>query len=83
MRFALLEAKLALANIVRRYILHPSTKTVEPYILDPKSGISYVKDGLFVQLEKRNIEIDEFYVVDWKKKNLKLKFNSYLWITTY
>ena len=83
MRFALLEAKLALANIVRRYILHPSTRMVEPYILDPKSGISYVKDGLFVQLEKRNIEIDEFYVVDWKKKNLKLKFNSYLWITTY
>ena len=73
MRFALLEAKLALANIVRRYILHPSTKTVEPYILDPKSGISYVKDGLFVQLDKRNIEIDEFYVVDWKKKEFKTK----------
>ena len=64
MRFALLEAKLALANIVRRYVLLPSTKTVEPYILDPKLAISYVKNGLFVQLEKRNTEIEEYFIVD-------------------
>nr|AKH03523.1 cytochrome P450 3026D3 [Paracyclopina nana] len=53
MRFALLEAKLALANIIRRYNLHPSEKTKEPTELDPYSGIAYVKHGLYVRAEKR------------------------------
>ena len=54
MRFALLEAKLALANVVKRYTLLPSSKTVEPLELDPISGIAYVKNGLYMQVEKRN-----------------------------
>ena len=53
MRFALMEAKLGLANVVRRYTLLPSDKTVEPLKLDPQSGIAYVKDGLHVKVERR------------------------------
>lgn len=52
MRFAILEAKLALASIVRNYILSPSSKTVEPYTIDPKAGIPYPIDGLYVNVEK-------------------------------
>ena len=52
MRFALLEAKLALANIVRKFILLPSEETKEPIELDPTSGVAYVKNGLHVKLEK-------------------------------
>ena len=53
MRFALMEAKLGLANVVRRYTLLPSDKTVEPLQLDPQSGIAYVKDGLHIKVERR------------------------------
>ena len=52
MRFALYEAKLALANIIRRFALVPSDKTKEPLELDPYSGIAYVKHGLYVYAEK-------------------------------
>ena len=52
MRFALLEAKLALANIVRKFKLLPSEKTKEPLVLDPASGVTYVKNGLYVKAEK-------------------------------
>ena len=54
MRFALLEAKLALANIVRKYTLIPSNKTVQPLELDPVTAIAYVKNGLYINVEKRN-----------------------------
>ena len=53
MRFALMEAKLGLANIVRRFNLLPCNKTVEPLQLDPQSGIAYVKDGLHIKVERR------------------------------
>ena len=53
MRFALMEAKLALANIVRKFHLTPSEKTKEPLKLDPYAGIAYVKDGLHIKVEKR------------------------------
>ena len=54
MRFALMEAKLGLANIVRKFNLLPSDKTVEPLQLDPQSGVvAYVKDGLNIKVEKR------------------------------
>ena len=52
MRFALLEAKLALATIIRKFNLVPSAKTQEPLELDPYSGIAYVKHGLYVHAEK-------------------------------
>ena len=54
-RFALLEAKLAMAQIVMRYNLLPSEKTKEPIVLDPEMLIIYPKDGLYVKLEKRDI----------------------------
>ena len=53
MRFALLEAKLALANIVRKFTILPSDKTKEPLVLDPQAQIAYPKDGLYIKLEKR------------------------------
>jgi len=53
MRFALLEMKLALANIVRRYTLQPSEKTKEPLVTDPMASIAYPKGGLYMKLEKR------------------------------
>merc|ERR1712218_264946 len=40
MRFDLLEAKLALANIVRKFTLLPSEKTEEPLVIDPRAVIS-------------------------------------------
>ena len=53
MRFALLEIKLALANIVRRYNLIPSSKTVEPIRIDPEGTLAYAKDGIYMKIEKR------------------------------
>ena len=53
MRFALLEAKLALSNIVRKFNLIPSTKTNEPLDTDPKSVIAYPKYGLYIKVEKQ------------------------------
>ena len=52
MRFALLEMKLALANIVRKFMLLPSEKTKEPLELDPNAQIAYVKHGLYIKAEK-------------------------------
>lgn len=54
MRFALLEAKVGLATIIKNYSLLPSEKTKEPLELDPEAGIAYVKDGLYVRAEKRS-----------------------------
>ena len=53
MRFALLEAKYALATIVKKFILLPSNKTVEPLKADPKSGITYPLHGLYAKVEHR------------------------------
>ena len=50
MRFALLELKLALANIVKKFILMPSEKTEEPIEIDPRAGIPYPKKGLYVKV---------------------------------
>ena len=53
MRFALLAAKLALTNIVRRFTILPSDQTKEPLVLDPKAKVAYPLDGLHIKLEKR------------------------------
>ena len=55
-----MEAKLGLANVVRRYTLLPSDKTEEPLQLDPQSAIAYVKDGLHIKVERR-FWIDIYY----------------------
>ena len=54
MRFALMEAKLGLANIVRKYNLTPNPKTKEPLEDDPNTIITYVKNGLYINFEERN-----------------------------
>ena len=53
MRFAMLEAKLAMARILKSYILKPSPKTQEPIRCDPIYAVSYVKGGLHIKIEKR------------------------------
>ena len=53
MRFALLEAKLALAKIVLRFNLVPSDKTKEPFVMDRNQVITYPQDGIYIKLEKR------------------------------
>ena len=54
MRFALLEAKYALASIVRKFNLLPSEKTVEPVKADPEAAITYAKNGLYARVESRS-----------------------------
>ena len=51
MRFALLEAKLALASIIRKFKLVPSNKTVNPTLIDPKAFVAYPKNGLYIGLK--------------------------------
>ena len=67
MRFALLEIKLALANIVRKFTLVPSEKTNEPLGLDPWQDVSYVKNGLYrvynwLLGDSRRLLLQEFVV---------------------
>ena len=56
MRFALLELKLVLTQILKRYTILPSTKTKEPICLEPTTLVAYAKDGLYIKLERRNKE---------------------------
>ena len=52
-RFAMLEAKIALANMVKNFELLPSKRTQEPFVLDPSSFIiAYPKNGLYIKAEK-------------------------------
>ena len=53
MRFALLETKLAVSNIVRKFNLIPSFKTKEPSETDPKGAVAYPRLGLYIKVEKR------------------------------
>lgn len=52
MRFALIEAKLALVNIVKNFHLMPSDKTSVPVKLDPKGAIAYAQNGLYIKAMK-------------------------------
>ena len=54
MRFALLEAKLALASIIQRFHLMLSAKTEEVLEQDPTTVMPYAKGGLYIKLERRN-----------------------------
>ena len=53
MRFALVEAKMALARIVKEFLILPSNKTQEPLKDEPQNAISYPQGGLYVRVEKR------------------------------
>lgn len=54
MRFALLEAKLALLSVLRKFTLVPSDKTLEPLQIDPSSQFAYAKGGLWIKAVLRN-----------------------------
>ena len=54
MRFALLEAKLALASIIQRFHLMLSEKTAEVLEKDLTTVMPYAKGGLHIKLERRN-----------------------------
>jgi hypothetical protein len=53
MRFALLEAKLAVLSILRKYSFMAGTKTNELLVLDGESELAWVKGGLWARVEMR------------------------------
>jgi len=54
MRFALLEAKVAVLSVFRKFSVKPGTKNLEPLVLDGDSQLGYVKGGLWVFVEERH-----------------------------
>jgi len=55
MRFSLLEAKMGLVAVLRKFSFVRSAKTPDVVELDPASTLGYVKGGLWVKVEKRDI----------------------------
>ena len=55
MRFALLEAKVALMCVARQFNLNVCPKTVDKIELDPKSALGGNKGGLWVRPEMRQL----------------------------
>jgi hypothetical protein len=53
MRFALLEAKVALVSMLAKYNFVKSERTPEVIELDPKSQLGASKNPLYVRVEKR------------------------------
>jgi len=53
MRFALLEAKVAVLSVLRKFSFKPGTKTQEPLVLDGENQLAWAKGGLWVQVEAR------------------------------
>ena len=55
MRFAMLEAKMAMVALLAKYDLCVSEKTIKGRVeLDPSSGLSAPKDGLYIKVKARN-----------------------------
>jgi len=53
MRFALLEAKVALLAVCRRFTFLPGTKMKEPLRQDPNSQLGWPKGGIWVNVQRR------------------------------
>jgi len=53
MRFALLEAKVAIAMVMRKFNFLPSNKNPDKLELDPTSQLGYIKNGLYANIELR------------------------------
>ena len=53
MRFALLEAKVAIAMVMRKFTFLPSAKNPEELQIDPVSQLGYIKGGLWSNIERR------------------------------
>ena len=54
MRFALLEAKVAVLSVLRKHSFMPGTKTIEPLVIDAESQLAWVKGGLWARVEMRD-----------------------------
>jgi len=54
MRFALLEAKVAVMTILNKFSFKPGTKTQEPLVLDAENQLAWPKGGLWVKIEERD-----------------------------
>lgn len=54
MRFAMLEAKVALLEILSEYNFAPSNSNPDVFDLDPERILGFVKGGLFAKITKRN-----------------------------
>jgi hypothetical protein len=55
MRFALLEAKMAVLAVWRRVSFQAGTKTQLPLTLDPDSQLAWVKGGLWASVITRDL----------------------------
>jgi len=55
MRFALLEAKVAIMSTFRRFSFLPGTKTQEPLVKDPEHILGYAKGGVWAKVVEREI----------------------------
>ena len=53
MRFALLEAKVAILATWRRFSFTPGTKTMEPMEMEPNSALGYTKGGVWAKVVER------------------------------
>ena len=53
MRFAQLEAKVAVLSVLSKYSFKLGTKTMEPLVLDADSLLAWAKGGLWARVEMR------------------------------
>ena len=53
MRFALLEAKVAVMAVMRKFSFTPGTKTQEPLELDSQQQLAWPKGGLWANIKRR------------------------------
>ena len=53
MRFALLEAKVAVISVLRKYSFKPGTRTTEPLVIDAEYELGWVEGGLWAKVEPR------------------------------
>ncbi|KAK8737061.1 hypothetical protein OTU49_004781 [Cherax quadricarinatus] len=56
MRFALMEAKVAIVYLLQEFAFIPSKKTQVPLIIEQRSGLLKAQDGVWVRLAKRTSE---------------------------
>jgi len=55
MRFALLEAKVAVLTVLRKFTFTPGTKTQVPLVLDAENQLAWAKGGLWAKVVKREV----------------------------
>ena len=53
MRFALLEAKIGVMAVMRRFSFAPGTKTKEPLEMDAQNQLAWPKGGLWARVVER------------------------------